>query len=218
MSTALIAILGGLALATGPLWRWLGGYLVTIAHEAGHAVVTVLCSGRVVGIRLHTRGGAVRSGYAGITYARTSVRARIPVGLAGYPAPAAVGLLTLALLHANHTRGALAAMVAALFVMLVLIRNAFGAVLLLAVGGALYAAILYGTPTAHANVAGVISWALLFGTTRDTLSTFRNGSGDAANLAALTNVPTKVWSSLFVLATVGATGFAAWLTLDAWAG
>jgi hypothetical protein len=30
--TALIAVIGGLALVVGPLRRWVGDYLVTIAH------------------------------------------------------------------------------------------------------------------------------------------------------------------------------------------
>jgi peptidase M50B-like protein len=215
--TGWIAIAGGLALTVGPLRRWLGEYLVTIAHEAGHAVMTVLCSGRVLGIRLHTYAAANRTGVAGLTHSRTSLRARIPVGLAGYPAPAAIGLATLALLHTGHTRGALAAAVVAVLVMLVLIRNAFGALLLVAVGAGLYAAYVYAEDDLRAAVVGVLAWTLLLGTTRDTLRTFRSGSGDAAALGAATRIPTVVWSTLFVLLTAGATGFAAWLTLTRWA-
>jgi hypothetical protein len=214
--TSLSALAGGLVLTIGPARRWVGDYLVTIAHEAGHAVVTLLCSGRVLGIRLHTRSYAGRTGIAGYTQTRTSQRARVPIGLAGYPTPAAIGLATLALVHAEHTRGALVTMVAALAVMLILIRNVFGAVLLLGVGAALTLAYLYGTPDVQAGVVGVLAWALLFGTTRDTLRAFRTGSGDAAGIGALTRTPTALWSTLFVLTTTAATAYACYLTVTTW--
>jgi hypothetical protein len=215
-STALIAILGGLGLVTRPLRRWVGDYLVTIAHEGGHAVATMLCSGRVLGIRLHTQISADRTGVAGVTHSRTGGRARVLVGLAGYPAPAAIGLATLALLHADHTRGALATMVFSLAVMLIFIRNVFGALLLLTVGTGLYVAFLYGSTTVQGSVVGIIAWALLFGATRDTVEAFRSNSGDAAGLSAITRVPAKLWSTLFVLATAAATVYAGWLTLTTW--
>jgi hypothetical protein len=179
-------------------------------------VVTALCSGRVVGIRLNTRSRASRTGLAGLTHSRTTHRARVLVGLAGYPAPAAIGLATLALLHAEHTRGALIVLVVALAVMLVFIRNVFGAVLLLAVGAGLSAAFLYGSAQVQHSVVGIVGWALLFGATRDAAEAFRSGSGDAAGLSALTGAPTRLWSTLFVLLTAAATAYAAWLTITTW--
>jgi hypothetical protein len=212
----LIAILGGLALTTGPLRRWTGDYLVTIAHEAGHAAATILCSGRVLGIRLHTHVRAGRTGISGVTDTRTSHKARIPVGLAGYPAPAAIGLITLALLHGDHTRGALAVMAAAVIIMLILIRNLFGAVLLLTVGTTLYLALFYASPPVQTAVVGVVAWTLLFGATRDAVEAFRSGSGDATNLSTITGAPPRLWSTLFVVLTAAATSYAGYLTLTTW--
>jgi Peptidase M50B-like len=214
--TVVIAVLGGLVLTFGPPHRWVGDYLVTIAHEGGHAVAVVLCSGRVTAIRLHTRGSASRTGIAGLTEWRVGRRARWLVTLAGYPAPAAIGLGTLLLLHADRTRAALGLMICCLVVMLALIRNAFGAFLLVMVGALLCVAFAYGSAEVQTGVAGVVAWALLLGATRDALAAFPRSSGDASGMYELTGVPAKVWSLLFLLATAAATGCATWLTVSAW--
>lgn len=219
--TALLALAGGVALNTQPLRRWVGDYLVTVVHEGGHAVAALLCDhGRVSRIELFTHAGARRRGNSGLTYTQTFGRpARVLVSAAGYPAPAALGLAVLALLHTGHGKGALAALVGSLAVMLFVIRTVFGAFLVLIVGAALYLTFLYGPTSVQAMVVGVFAWTLLFGSVHDAVGLLRFGGGtysDATNLAAITRATAEGWAALFVLLTVAATGYAGWLTLTAW--
>jgi hypothetical protein len=218
--TALLAILGGLGLTLGWAWRWVGDHLVTMTHEGGHAAVALLSNhGRVGGIELHTHIRARRTGQAGVTHTATTRKAMPWVAAAGYPAPAALGLSVLALLHSGHGKGALAALVGSLALMLVLVRTLFGAFLVFTVGAALYLAFLYGGPEpVQGLVLGTFAWALLFGAVRDAVAVlFMDGDGgDAAGLAAITALPARAWSTLFVLLTAGAAAYALWLTVTAW--
>jgi hypothetical protein len=216
-----VGVLGGLGLATGPLRRWMGGFLVTIAHEGGHAVAAVLCNhGRVTRIELFSHAGARRVGNSGLAYTRTFGRpAHVLVAAAGYPAPAALGLAVLALQHTGHGRGALAALVASLAVMLALVRNLFGVFLVFTVGAVLYLVLLTGPPAVQAAAVGVLAWTLLFGSVHDAVNLLRFGGGthsDSANLAAMTGAKAEAWAALFALLTVAATGYAGWLTVTTW--
>src|SRR6202046_5397449 len=91
--TALAALL--LVLNT-PSWR-LAGQVITIAHEGGHALVSVLSGRRLEGIRLH----ADRSG---VTYSRGKRRGPglVLTAAAGYLAPSVLGAGAAALLAARH--------------------------------------------------------------------------------------------------------------------
>lgn len=182
-------------------------------------MATVLCSqGRVSGIQLHSSARAAQTGYRGVTYTRVHRRYWAWVYVAGYPAPAALGLAVLALLYHEHGKGALAALVASLTVMLFLVRNIFGAFLLFAVGAALYVVFLRGSATFQAAAVGVLAWTLLFGGTRSALKVLRARGqyGDAADLATTTGAPAELWAVLFVLLTTVPTGLAGWLTVTSW--
>lgn len=207
-----LALAGALALTVTPLWRLLGTHLDTVAHEAGHALVAGLTSGRVDAVRIDPDGG-------GVTHWTDRTGAGVPVGLAGYPAPSAVGLGALALLHADRVLGALMLMFAALVVMLALVRNPFGIGVVLAAGAILCLSVLYGSAAGQALVVGVLAWTLLIGSVRSALGLFpvrRGDRSDAHALAAVTLIPATLWAGLFVLLTTAAAAYAGWLTLHGW--
>jgi hypothetical protein len=215
--TTWIGIVGGLVLTVGPFWRYLGNYLVLIAHEGGHALMIILYGGRVTGIRVHSRTTAHKTGKGGVTYGEYHDHARVPVSLAGYLAPSAVGLGTLVFLHSGRTKESLILLFGVLALMLLMIRNLFGFVIVPFIGGALYAALQSGSAAIQEYVVGVIAWALLFGAVRRAFSVFY-GCGDANDLKAATGVPARMWTTLFILGTSAAAGYASWLTLTGWGG
>jgi hypothetical protein len=218
--TALLALAGGVMLNTGPGYRWIGYRLMLIVHEGGHAVATVLSNhGRVSGIELHTSANSARLGYGGITHSVVyGSRASVFVSAAGYPAPAVLGLTVLALAHHQHTKGALAALVASLTVMLFLIRNLFGAFLVFLVGAVLYLVFLNGSTAVQTVVVGAFGWTLLLSATLETGKLLRQGTttGDVGDLAVLTGVRPAAWSALFLVLTASATGYALWQTFATW--
>ncbi len=103
------------------LWR-LSRNAITIAHEGGHGLVALLTGRTLTGIRLH-------SDTSGLTVSRGK-----PTGLgmiltaaAGYTAPPLLGLGGAALLAAGHITALLWLATVLLMAVLVMIRNAYGA-------------------------------------------------------------------------------------------
>ncbi|CAM5229485.1 Putative integral membrane protein OS=Streptomyces glaucescens OX=1907 GN=SGLAU_22415 PE=4 SV=1 [Streptomyces glaucescens] len=111
------------------LWR-LSRNAITIAHEGGHGLVALLTGRTLTGIRLH-------SDTSGLTVSRGK-----PYGLgmiltaaAGYTAPPLLGLGGAALLGSGRITSLLWLATALLLAMLVMIRNAYGALTVVLTGG-----------------------------------------------------------------------------------
>lgn len=197
-----LALLGLAALTLVLLgWRWVR-LLVTITHEAGHALVALLTGRRLTGIRLH-------SDTSGLTLSRGRPRGpgMVLTLLAGYPAASAVGLAAAWLTGAGHAPAVLWLVVAVLAGMLLMIRNIYGAVVVLVVGGGL-AAVSWWAPAPWLGLlAAGIAWLLLLAAPRPVLELLRDrrlSASDAAQLAAVTRVPALLWAVLWLAVTVGA--------------
>lgn len=206
-STGVVALTAGIAavlvLAPG-LWP-VARHAVTVAHEAGHAVVAALTGRRLTGIRLH-------ADTSGLTLSRG--RPRGPgmalMLLAGYPGPAALGLGAAALVAAGRSVLLLWALLAALALMLILVRNLFGLwVVLVGVAG-VAAVSWYATPPVQTAVACTLAWFWLLAAPRTVVelaaSRRRSGSrtSDADQLAAVTHVPAVVWVAVMGLLALAA--------------
>ncbi|MEV4431608.1 M50 family metallopeptidase [Streptomyces sp. NPDC049585] len=211
----LVLVTGLIALAAVVpfrVWR-ITRNAVTIAHEGGHALVAVLSGRRLDGIRLH-------SDTSGLTVSRGR-----PTGLgmvltaaAGYPAPSLLGLAGAWLLAAGHITALLWGATALLAAVLVMIRNAYGA-LTVVLAGASFVLVswLTGPPVQAAFAYGVV-WFLLLGGVRPAFELQRKrrhggaADSDADQLARLTNVPAVVWLAMFHLVALCAlTGGGRWL-------
>src|SRR5690625_1643101 len=158
-------------------------HLATLLHEAGHALVAVLVGRKLSGIRLHSD-----------TYGLTLSRGK-PTGpgmvatlLAGYPAPAIVGLGGAWLVSAGYAAGMLWALVALCAIMLVFIRNFYGLWVVLVTGVGV--AVLSWTASGEilSITAYLMVWSLLLVAPRAVVelqrSRRRNGpgpGGEAAN-------------------------------------
>lgn len=212
--TWLVVVTGALALAAvsfrGP-WS-IARNAITIAHEGGHALAAVLTGRRLTGIRLHsdTSGLTLSAGRpAGIGMALTL--------LAGYLAPALLGLGAAWLLSVDRITLLLWLAVAALLAMLVMIRNFFGVVSVVVTGAVVFAVSWFAAPQAQAAFAYIGVWFLLFGGVRPVfeLQSLRRRrrvpDSDADQLATVTGLPALLWVTLFALVNLAALGLGALL-------
>ncbi|GGS26918.1 M50 family metallopeptidase [Streptomyces griseoviridis] len=178
-------------------WR-IARNAVTIAHEGGHGLVALLTGRRLTGIRLH-------SDTSGLTVSRGK-----PTGLgmiltaaSGYTAPPLLGLGGAALLGAGRITLLLWLATALLLALLVMIRNAYGALTVLLAGGAFVLVSWLAGPQVQAAFAYAVVWFLLLGGVRPAFELqakrSRGGAGDsdADQLARLTHAPAGVWFFLF---------------------
>ena len=201
-------------------WRVARG-VVTIVHEGGHALLAVLAGRGLIGIRLHTdtSGVTTSTGHAGglglvLTF------------LAGYPAPAALGLVGAVLVATDRAAASLWLVVVLLVATLVQVRNVYGVLSVLATGAAVGAVAWWGDAVLQGAFAAALSWFLLFGAVRSVRELQRGrrrgpllgGESDADALARLTGVPGGMWAALFWLATVAAVITGAWVLVKGLAG
>ncbi len=209
LGVLLAAALALAAVGWRPLWRWTRT-VVTIAHEGGHALVAVLAGRGLAGIRLHpdTSGVTVSTG------ARRGAGLVITF-LAGYPAPSLLGLGGALLVAGDRARLMLWIALGLLAVTLVLIRNAYGALAVLATGVLVAYAAGWATPRVQDGFAAAMCWFLLFGGLRATreLRPRRGGASDADMLAGLTHLPGGMWRAIFWLTAGVAVIVAAWILL-----
>jgi hypothetical protein len=179
------------------LWR-VARNAITIAHEGGHGLVALLTGRTLTGIQLH-------SDTSGLTVSRGK-----PYGLgmiltaaAGYTAPPLLGLGGAALLAAGRITLLLWAATALLLAMLVMIRNAYGALTVILTGGTFLLVSWLAGSQVQAAFAYAVVWFLLLGGVRPAFELqakrSRGGAGDsdADQLARLTHVPAGLWLFLF---------------------
>lgn len=198
------------ALSVPTVWH-LVRHLVTIMHEAGHATVAVLSGRRLAGIRVHTDTSGLttswgRRGGPGLAFTL----------MAGYPAPAVVGLGVAWLLSRGYAVGALWALLVLLVLVLLQVRNLYGLWAVLVSAGALVAVTGWAPTSLQVGAAYLVAWLLLLGAPRAVLElavTRRRGAdtSDAGQLARLTKVVAPVWVGLFFVVTVGALALGTWL-------
>ncbi|WP_433361250.1 M50 family metallopeptidase [Streptosporangium sp. CA-115845] len=196
-----LAALGVVSWSTS--WQLSRG-LITIAHEGGHALMALLTRRKLEGIRLH-------SDTSGVTLTRGRPRGpgMILTAAAGYVAPSLLGLGGAWLTSSGYVEVLIAIVIVLLFCMLLLIRNLFGVVSLLATGGAIFAFTWYAEPDMDAALAYLAVWFLLLGGVRPIVELQRKRrygrapDSDADQLARLTFLPGGFWVFLF-LAVAGA--------------
>ncbi len=177
--------------------------VVTVCHEAGHGVAATLTGRSLRGIRLHSDTSGVT-----VTRGRPTGAGMVLTLLAGYPAASVVGLVAAWLAGAGHPVGMLWLLVALLGVMVMKIRNLYGGLVVVGLGGALGLATWYAPTHVLVWLAYGLAWLLLFAGPRPVvelaLSRRRaTGGSDAAQLARLTHLPRLVWIGLWLAATTG---------------
>ena len=185
--TGAVALVLVLAPVTWPRVR-LG---ITIVHEAGHAVVAVLAGRRLQGIRFHSDTSGVT-----VTRGRPGGPGMVATLLAGYLAPGLVGLGAALLLAAGRSLALLWLVVVLLAVLLLWVRNFYGFVAVVGVGGAVAGQ--------QSVLAYLIAWVLLLAAPRPLVELLtarrRPRTSDPDQLARLTRLPATLWILLMLLA------------------
>lgn len=198
----LVALVGLVALASvvhGPTWR-MARNTVTIAHEGGHALVALIFGRKLDGIKLH-------SDTSGVTVSRGKPHGigMIFTAMAGYVTPPLLGLLFALLLEDGRITLMLWFTLALLAAMLIMIRNAYGALSVIVTGAMVFAVSWLGSATVQAGFAYLAAWFLLLAGTRPVIELQRMRarhmapSSDADQLHHLTGVPGLAWVGLFAV-------------------
>jgi hypothetical protein len=214
-TAAVVLVTGVVALVVvtfSELWRPARN-VITIVHEAGHALVAVLAGRRLSGIRLHSDTSGLT-----LTKGRPYGPGMVSTALAGYVAPSLLGLGFAALVGAGQTASVLVVCGALLFGVLVMVRNVYGFFSVLLTGAVLFGIAWWTSPVVQAAFAYLITWFLLLGGVRpvgELQSKRRRGwarDSDADQLARLTGTPGLLWVGMFFFVNLGALALAAmWL-------
>ncbi|MDX3110622.1 M50 family metallopeptidase [Nonomuraea angiospora] len=186
--------------------------LITIAHEGGHALMALVTRRKLEGIRLHSDTSGVT-----LTRGRPTGPGMVLTALAGYVAPPLLGLAAAWLTEMGHITLLIWSVLLFLVCMLLLIRNLYGALILLATGGAVFALIMYAPAEVQQVVALVAVWILLFGGIRPIIELQRKRrrrqarDSDADQLARLTFLPGGFYVFFFLVVSVASAAFGAYL-------
>ena len=196
LATGAVALLLVLLPATWPRVR-LG---ITVAHEAGHAVVAVLVGRQLRGIRLHSDTSGVT-----VSRGRPTGPGVVAMLAAGYLTPALLGLGAALLLAAGRSVGLLWLLVLVLGALLVWVRNVYGFVVVVLAGAGVLALSWYAGATVQSVAAYLVAWLLLLAAPRPLLELLAAGrrrrrTSDPDQLAALTHVPAVVWTVVLLAA------------------
>jgi len=207
-----VSALGALVMVGFRMPWQLSRGLITIAHEGGHALMALLTRRKLEGIRLHSDTSGVT-----LTRGKPTGPGMVLTALAGYLAPSLLGLGAAWL--TNERRITLLIFVVLLFLvcMLLLIRNLYGALILLVTGGAVGALSFYASGEVQQVVAIVLVWFLLFGGIRPIIELQSKRrrrqarDSDADQLARLTFLPGGFYVFFFLAVAVASVIFAAYL-------
>lgn len=205
LATWLVALTAAVAfavVASHRVWH-VSRNVVTLAHEGGHAVVSVATGRRLDGIRLHSDTSGVTS-----SRGKSHGAGLVLTTAAGYVTPSLLGLGAAWLLAARHATFLLWLVLLLLAAAFAAIRNAYGFLAVLATALLVFLISRFASLRAQEVFAYLFAWFLLFGGIRPIFELQRRrrrgraASGartsgtlasDADQLALLTGVPGGAW-------------------------
>lgn len=200
---ALTVAVAALILTWTPQLYLVFRHVATLLHEAGHAFIALLVGRKLRGIKLHSDTSGVT-----LSRGRPTGPGMIATLLAGYPAPAILGLLGAFFLQAGYASATLWVFVLICALMLLLIRNFYGLLVVLTLGSGI-GWLSWSAPAFAITISAHFAvWALLLIAPRTVVDLQRNrrrrptGTSDADQLGKLTRTPPGLWVGVFWLVTV----------------
>jgi len=199
IGTAWLTILAAALVVLLPVFWRVGRHGITIVHEGGHGFAATMSGRRLSGIRLH-------SDTSGLTVSRGRTRGpgMVFTLVAGYTAPAVLGLGSAAVLGRGYDVGLLWLLLVSLGLLLIQIRNWFGLWSVAVSGAVIFAVSWFGSATVQSMFALLLTAFLLLGSVRTVIELQHSrsrrtaGASDADQLARLTHVPGMVWVGVFL--------------------
>jgi Peptidase M50B-like len=183
----------------------------TWVHECGHAVATLLVGGRVSSI-------TIQPDTSGLT--RSLVPAgRVAQGVvasAGYLGAAAVGCLLMAATRVERRAHVILLSLGVFMLVTVLLwmRNVFGVVVVLAWAVVLVACARHGVAHAARFLLSLLAIQVALNSVYDirVLFSIDRGWSDATTMARLFLLPSWVWATAWMLASIAMLGATLWVT------
>lgn len=192
--------MAALAVLVPRVWRY-SRQVVTVMHEAGHAVTALLTGRRVRAVRLHRDTSGITE-----SIGRPFGPGMVATAFAGYAFPPVLGAFMMLLVLAGRSTWAWWMVFAILAGMILLIRTWFGLLVLAPAATAVWLLQTRVPDPVWAETAGfAAAWFLAAGGLRAALESWghrrrsRTGTSDAEVLARLTPLPAVVWNVLFVI-------------------
>jgi len=185
-----IAVLGPM------LWK-VTVHVNTIAHEAAHAMVGFGAGRSIRSVKINPDGGG-----ATVMLPDRGLGFGVAV-FAGYLGPSAAGLIAAWLISTGHMVAVMWLGLLLLAVLLLMVRNFFGAIAILVCSALLYLTVRHATVGAETAVAYGVAWFLLLSGPKKVLS-IPIKSQDAKILAKMSPLGAWVWYYLWLLGTIGA--------------
>jgi peptidase M50B-like protein len=181
----------------GPMLWKVARHVDTIAHEAAHALVGLGAGRRVRSVKINPNGSG-----------ETDIQPDRGFGFgvaafAGYLGPSAAGLLAAWLISTGHMVAVMWLGLLLLAVLLLMVRNSFGAVAVLVCGALLYLTVRRASAGVETAVAYGVAWFLLLSGPKKVLS-IPIKSQDAKILAKMSPLWAWVWYYLWLLGTIAA--------------
>jgi len=184
-----VLVSAGFAASLTVAFWWLFGHTITLAHEGGHALTTVLLGGAVSRLEL-------QRDQTGATWLATGPLRRLLVLVAGYTGPSVFGLVGALVLRAGRADVVLWGSVVLLVWALTVAGNWFGRLVIVAVGATLFLFARSSSTDVQAIAACTWIWMLLVGGPIQSFEDGRRGS-DHAKLRDATLIPVGVWAFAF---------------------
>lgn len=194
-----IGMLVFIALLGTTLWK-IATHAVTVVHEGAHAMVGLVAGRKIRRVEINPNGGG-------------STRIEPPAGFgygvaafAGYVGPSAAGLLAAWLISTGHMVAILWLGGLVLAAMVLMVRNFFGGIVILACGALLYLVLRHATAGVETAVAYGVAWFLLLSAPKDALSAAKRPKNvaDAKILAGMTFLWPSAWCFLWLVGTIAA--------------
>jgi len=197
------AILIGLAAASVVLVRelWqIASPFETVVHESAHVLAGILTGRTVRGVEIDEPSGG-----------STDIEPRTGPGygvvaFVGYIGASAAGLIAAVLIATGRMYAVLWLGLVLVAVMLLAVRNFFGALVIITAGVLLYLVVRYGTAGVETAVAYFVAWFLLISGTKLAIGNIGRPKKitDAGILAAKTYVWEWLWCWLWLALTIAA--------------
>jgi len=181
------------------LWR-VAAHAETVLHESAHALIGIAAGRRIRGVDIDKDGGGstVMVPNSGFGFGVAA--------FVGYIGPSVAGLIAAELISAGRIVAVLWLGLLLFAFMLLMVRNFFGAIVVLIYGALLYLILRYTTAGVQVAVAYGVTWFLLLSGTKVAFAAASrpDAVADAGILAGMTFLWRSAWCFLWLIGTIAA--------------